>query len=129
MFSIKENNWLGRGVEFSSTLDLTEETISGTIFVNNPNYNYSGNSVYSSLNVSSSDKTDSSGYKNSITGFVLGSDKIYSITLNGYLIISSAESGQVEYFVKIGHTLTTSPIISNGSIYILTENSRIFGFN
>ena len=67
--------------------------------------------------------------KTKVTGFVLGSDKIYSITLNGYLIISSAESGQVEYFVKIGHTLTTSPIISNGSIYILTENSRIFGFN
>ena len=49
MFAISENNWLGRGIMFSSTLDLTEETISGTISVNNPNYNYSGNSVFSSL--------------------------------------------------------------------------------
>ena len=30
-----------------------------------------------------------------ITGFVLGSGKIYAVTLNGYLIISSAYSGKV----------------------------------
>ena len=74
MFSIRENNWLGRGIEFSSTLDLTEETVSGTIFVSNPNYNYSGNSVFSSLNISSSDKTVSSGYESSKTGFALGTE-------------------------------------------------------
>ena len=74
MFSISENNWLGRGIKFSSTLNLTEETISGTIFVNNPNYNYSGNSVFSSLDISSSDKTVSSGYESSKTGFALGTE-------------------------------------------------------
>ena len=51
------------------------------------------------------------------------------ITLNGYLIVSSAESGNVEYFKKIGGMLTSAPIISDSSIYILTENSRILGFN
>ena len=74
MFSISENNWLGRGIKFSSTLNVTEETISGTIFVNNPNYNYSGNSVYSSLNVSSSDKTENSGYESTKTGYSLGTE-------------------------------------------------------
>lgn len=72
MFSIRENNWLGRGIKFGASLDLTEETVSGTLSVDNPNYNYSGNSVFSSLDVSSSDKTESSGYESSKTGFSLG---------------------------------------------------------
>jgi len=64
-----------------------------------------------------------------ITGFIMGSGKIYAITLNGYLIVCSAVSGNVEYFKKIGDPITASPIISNGSLYILTEKSRILGFN
>ena len=64
-----------------------------------------------------------------ITGFIMGSGKIYATTLNGYLIVCSAASGNVEYFKKIGDSITADPIISNGSLYILTENSRILGFN
>ena len=64
-----------------------------------------------------------------ITGFIMGSGKIYSVTLNGYLIASSATSGKVEFFKKIGEPVTTPPIIINGKLYILTENSRILGFN
>ena len=64
-----------------------------------------------------------------VTGFIMGSGKIYAVTLNGYLIVSSASSGKPEYFSKIGDPITTSPIISDGKLYILTENSRIFGFN
>ena len=64
-----------------------------------------------------------------IMGFVMGSGKIYAVSLNGYLIICSAVSGNVEYFKKIGDTITVSPIINNGSLYILTEQFRILGFN
>jgi outer membrane protein assembly factor BamB len=64
-----------------------------------------------------------------ITGFVMGSGKIYAVTLNGYLIVSSAFSGKAEYFKKIGDPITSAPIINNGKLYILTENSRIIGFN
>ena len=59
----------------------------------------------------------------------MGSGKIYAVTQNGYLIVSSAISGKVEYFKKIGDPISTTPIISNASLYILTENSRILGFN
>ena len=59
----------------------------------------------------------------------MGYKKIYVTTLNGYLLICSASLGNVEDFKKIGNTITASPVISNGSLYILTENSRIFGFN
>jgi len=64
-----------------------------------------------------------------ISGFIMGSEKIYSVTLNGYLIISSVKSGKVESFKKISDLITTYPIISNGKIYILTENSKVIAFN
>ena len=64
-----------------------------------------------------------------IAGYILGSSKVYVVTQNGYLIICSANSGQVESFKKIGDIINTNPIISNGSLYILTENSKIIGLN
>ena len=64
-----------------------------------------------------------------ITGFIMGSGKIYATTLNGYLIVCSAVSGNIEYFKKIGDQIIAAPIINDGSLYVLTENSRILGFN
>ena len=59
----------------------------------------------------------------------MGSGKIYAITLNGYLIVSSAYSGKVESFKEIGNSISSAPIINNGKLFIYTENSRILGFN
>lgn len=64
-----------------------------------------------------------------VTGFIMGSGKIYATTLNGYLIQCSAVSGNVENVKKIGDLITAAPIISDGALYILTDKSRIFGFN
>ena len=72
MFSIKENNWLGRGVKLETSVNLSEEKVSGNIYVNNPNYNYSGNAVFASLDVSSTDRSTSSGFSSSKTGFEMG---------------------------------------------------------
>jgi len=74
MFAIKENNWLGKGIKIQTSLDLTKETISGSLAVTNPNYNFTGNSVFSSLDIASTDMSDSSGYKSSRTGFSLGTE-------------------------------------------------------
>ncbi len=67
--------------------------------------------------------------KTRITGYIMGSGKIYSTTANGFLIVSSATSGKVEYFTKIGDPITSSPVIGEGNLYILTKNSRILGYN
>ena len=67
--------------------------------------------------------------KTKITGFIMGSGKIYSVTLNGYLIVSSPVSGKAEYFKKIGDSVISAPIINDGKLYILTKDSRILGFN
>ena len=71
-FAVSENNWLGRGISLESALSVSEEKITGNINVTNPNYNFSGNSVTAGLDVSSTDRTITSGYKSSSTGFNLG---------------------------------------------------------
>ncbi len=71
-FSITENNWLGRGVQLQSELNVSEHKISGNILLNNPNYNYSGNAVKTALDVSSTDRSNTSGFQSSRTGFELG---------------------------------------------------------
>ena len=43
--------------------------------------------------------------------------------------VCSAVSGNIEYFKKIGDQIIAAPIINDGSLYVLTENSRILGFN
>ena len=40
-FSVRENNWLGRGVKLESALNLSQDKVNGNIKVNNPNYKYS----------------------------------------------------------------------------------------
>ena len=64
-----------------------------------------------------------------ITGFIMGSGKIYAVTFNGYLLVCSATLGKVESYRKIGHPISSSPIIANGKMFIYTEKSRVFGFN
>ena len=72
MAAVSENNWLGRGVKLQSSINISEEKISGDISVENPNYNFTNNSVYGSFSLSSTDMTESSGYESSRTGISLG---------------------------------------------------------
>ena len=71
-FSVKENNWLGRGVILDSTINASQTKINGNISVNNPNYNYSDNALKAALDVSSTDRSNSSGFKSSKTGIMTG---------------------------------------------------------
>ena len=71
-FAVSENNWLGRGINLNSVLNLSEERVSGNIAITNPNYNFSGNAVSAALDVSSTDTAGTTGYKSSKTGFNLG---------------------------------------------------------
>ena len=74
MFAVKENNWLGKGINLKSSLSLNAQSISGSIAIRNPNYNYTGNAVFSSLDISSMDKTTNSGYESATTGFSFGTE-------------------------------------------------------
>ena len=90
MFSINENNWLGRGINLQNTLNVSEERVSGMIAVTNPNYNFSGNAVSAALDVSSTDRTVTTGYKSSNTGFNLGTsfEQYENIFISPEIIVS-----------------------------------------
>ena len=71
-FAISENNWLGRGVQLQTSLNLSSEQVSGNFLLNNPNYNFTDKSLKVGFDVSSTDRSATSGFKSSKTGFVLG---------------------------------------------------------
>ena len=72
MFSVRENNWLGKGIKLESAFNVSGDKVSGDILVVNPNYNYSGNAVTAGVDVSATDRSTTSGFQSSRTGFQLG---------------------------------------------------------
>ena len=71
-FSVAENNFLGKGVKLSTTLRLSGDSARGNFSINNPNFNYSGRSLYTNIESSKTDKLTTSGYQTTKTGFSLG---------------------------------------------------------
>ena len=71
-FLVKENNWLGKGMRVNTGLNVSTEKLSGNINIVDPNFNYSGNSLSGGLEISSTDRSSTTGYKSSRTGFALG---------------------------------------------------------
>ncbi len=71
-FSVSENNFLGKGIQLSSSLDLTEDSVRGLFSVTNPNFNYSDKSLSTSVESTNVDKLTDSGYKSTKTGFTFG---------------------------------------------------------
>ena len=63
-----------------------------------------------------------------VSGFVIGSGKIYVTTTNGYLMAGSAQSGKMQFYKKIAKSIHLSPIINNNRLYILTGESRLIVF-
>ena len=72
-FGVSENNFLGRGIEFSSDVTLSEDTIKGLIALNNPNYKGSNRSLNTSIESTITDKLQDFGYKTNKSGFSIGS--------------------------------------------------------
>ena len=69
--TITENNWLGKGIALSTSLDISKETFSGAITYANPNHNFSGNALTYYL-ANTSNKKEASGYKNNIISSGIG---------------------------------------------------------
>ena len=72
-FAVKENNFLGRGIQFSTNLELSDESIRGLFSVANPNFRGSDQSVFTSIQSSETNRLTDFGYKTTKTGFTLGS--------------------------------------------------------
>tara|TARA_B110000037_G_scaffold73758_1_gene88583 strand:- start:760 stop:2997 length:2238 start_codon:yes stop_codon:yes gene_type:complete len=72
-FGVTENNFLGRGIEFSTDITVSAEKLNGLISLNNPNYKGSNRSLNASLESTITDRLKNFGYKSSKTGFSVGS--------------------------------------------------------
>ena len=72
-FSVSENNFLGRGIEFGTNLSVSGEEVKGMISLNNPNYQGSNRSLNFSAESTVVDRINNYGYETTKTGFRLGS--------------------------------------------------------
>jgi outer membrane protein insertion porin family len=76
-FSVVESNFLGRGIKFGSDLEFSAESLRGLISIENPNYQGSNRSINATLESTVSDNLSTYGYKNTKTGFALGTGTEY----------------------------------------------------
>ena len=72
-FGVKENNFLGRGINFGTDLSISAETLKGIISLNNPNYKGSNRSLDLALESRVTDRLATFGYESNKTGFSIGS--------------------------------------------------------
>ena len=72
-FNISENNWLGKGINLSTNIDVSKETFTGGLSIVDPNFNYSGNSMSAFISNTKNDKPES-GYKNNIISTGVGTN-------------------------------------------------------
>ena len=73
-FSVSENNYLGRGIQVKSSLQVTEERITALLAVTNPNYNYTDNSLSTMIRSTVTDRMTNYGYESTNTGFSIGTN-------------------------------------------------------
>ena len=72
-FGVSENNFLGRGIAFTSDVSVGKESLKGLISLNNPNFKGSNRSLNASLESTVTDRLKNFGYKSNKTGFSIGS--------------------------------------------------------
>ena len=73
VLGVSENNFLGRGIEFSSDLSFSAESITGLIALNNPNYKGTNRSLNFSAESKSTDRLKNFGYKSNKKSLSFGS--------------------------------------------------------
>ncbi len=73
-FGIKENNYLGTGVNVNTQFSFSDTGIQARITTNNPNFKNTDRSLSTSVQSSKTDQMSRFGYKTSKTGFSIGTN-------------------------------------------------------
>jgi outer membrane protein insertion porin family len=71
---ITEKNFLGKGINLKTLLEISEESIKGEIVYSKPNFSYTDNTLFTSLSSTTDDRMTNSGYKLSEIGFSIGTE-------------------------------------------------------
>jgi len=69
---IKENNFLGKGIKLDTSLQVDANSVKGRFVYEKPNFNYTDNSLFTSIRSTSKDNIKDFGYKTSDVGLSLG---------------------------------------------------------
>ncbi len=69
---IVEKNFLGKGINLQTDLQISEEKIKGKFIYSKPNFNYSENTLFTSLKSSNTDRIKDFGYESTDLGISLG---------------------------------------------------------
>jgi outer membrane protein insertion porin family len=70
---ITEKNFLGKGISLNTDLEISEDGVKGSITYAKPYFNYSENTLFTTLKSTSQDNLTNFGYKVSTVGMSLGS--------------------------------------------------------
>ena len=68
---ITEKNFLGKGINLDTSIELSEESLKGKFIYAKPNFRNSDNTLFTSIRATTTDNLTDFGYKTSDTGFSL----------------------------------------------------------
>ncbi len=71
---VKENNYLGKGINLNTNLRISDESIKGLFSVINPNFNNTDKSISFTAEASEIDRLETFGYKTNKTGFSIATN-------------------------------------------------------
>jgi outer membrane protein insertion porin family len=71
---INEKNFLGKGINLTTNLEVSEDAVKGAFIYSKPNFAYTDNTLFTSLDATSSDLLVDFGYKVSKKGFSIGTE-------------------------------------------------------
>ena len=77
---------------------------------------YHANSVQFRLNADS----------NIVGGGAAANGVVYVNTVNGFVYAMNEKSGSIEWEYSTGERLTQTPVVRNGSVYVITDESRMY---
>ena len=69
---INEKNFLGKGINLNTNLEITEESLKGQIIYSRPNFAYTDNTLFTSLRSVDNDFLTLYGYESTEIGFSIG---------------------------------------------------------
>tara|TARA_B100001057_G_scaffold12157_1_gene11549 strand:+ start:1524 stop:3773 length:2250 start_codon:yes stop_codon:yes gene_type:complete len=69
---ITEKNFLGKGINLKTNLEVSDEKIKGQFVYSKPNFNYSENTLFTSIKSSNTDQIKDFGYETTDLGFSIG---------------------------------------------------------
>ena len=69
---IVEKNFLGKGINLATNLEISESSVKGQFVYSKPNFNYTDNTLFTSVKSTTTDNLSDFGYKVSNAGFAIG---------------------------------------------------------